>query len=103
MKKKDQLPEDLDCPFCTDESAAPKKKEKKNPDEVIYEFLDRFEKIATFAAAVNQKKTKKAKKEKKKNKKLYKIDKKTGVMSLKKIKKDKIQKPMKRYKPPKKK
>lgn len=102
MIKKKQLPDETECPFCKEEPA-PKNKKKKDADEVIYNILDKLERIAIFVADANKKKKKKAKKTKKTNKKLYKINKKTGVMSLKKIKPDKVQKPMKRYKPPKKK
>lgn len=79
------------------------KKEKLSADEKIYRFLDTTEKIAVILANKQKSKKKKAKKQAKKNKKVGKIDKKTGALVLKKIKKDKVQKPMKRYKPPKKK
>ena len=61
MKKKNQSPEEIDCPFCKDEPDVAKNKTKKDTDEAIYDFLDKLEKIASFAAAVNQKKAKKAK------------------------------------------
>ncbi len=79
-----------------------KQKKKLSTGEKIYIFLDNAEKIATILADREKKKKKKAKKQVKKDKKIGKIDKKTGAVVLKKVKKDKIQKPMKRYKPPKK-
>ncbi len=80
------------------------KKEKKPDIEVrIYKILNTAEKIAVKAAQIHQILKKSAKKKKKKNKKLGKVDKKTGTLILKKEKKEKMQKPMKRYKPPKKK
>ncbi len=79
------------------------KKEKKplSAGERIYNLLDTAEKIATIIADSRKKKKKKTKKQLKKDKKIAKVNKKTGALVLKKIKKDKVQKPMKRYKPPK--
>ena len=79
------------------------KRKKPTADERIYKFLDAAERLAIFLANKQRSKKKKAKKQLKKAKKAYKIDKKTGTLVLKRIKKDKVQKPMKRYKPPKKK
>lgn len=81
---------------------AKNEKKKLTADEKIYNFLDAAEKLARFLANRQKSKKKKAKKQLKKTKKAYKVDKKTGALLLKKIKKDKVQKPMKRYKPPKK-
>ncbi len=82
---------------------AKRQKTKATASERIYKFLDTAEKVATVLAKKQKAKKKKAKKQLKKDKKVGKIDKKTGAVVLKKVKKDKIQKPMKRYKPPKKK
>ncbi len=113
MKRKDKN-EACECCFddvCADmiaEETKPtkankEKKEKLSADEKIYRFLDTAEKIAIILANKQKSKKKKAKKQAKRDKKVGKIDKKTGALVLKKIKKDKVQKPMKRYKPPKKK
>ena len=82
---------------------AKKQKEELSTEEKIYRFLEGAEKVAIFLAEKQKAKKKKAKKQLKKAKKLGKIDKKTGILTLKQIKKDKLQKPMKRYKPKKKK
>ena len=116
MKKKNKKQVCGSCPFdCCEEivadcsSAVEKpckpqiKKEKPSVSERIYNFLDKAEKIAIILAKSNKSKKKKAKKQLKKNKKSGKIDKKTGAVVLGKVKKEKIQKPIKRYKPPKKK
>ena len=113
MKKEKKIEACGSCPFkdCEEIIAEseiiaqePKKqKEKLSTSEKIYNILDTAEKIATILAKKQDKKRKKAKKQLKKDKKIGKIDKKTGAMVLKKVKKNKIQKPMKRYKPPKKK
>ena len=116
MKKKDKKQVCEACPFdsceeiiadCTtvlEEAEKPKKKkEKPSASERIYNFLDKAEKIAIILAKRNKSKKKKAKKQLKKDKKTGKIDKKTGAVVLGQVKKEKIQKPMKRYKPPKKK
>lgn len=112
MKRKDKIEE---CECCLDDACADviaeekkpaqaqKKKKKLSNDEKIYKFLDAAEKVAVFLAERQRSKKKKAKKQAKKDKKVGKVDKKTGALVLKKIKKDKVQKPMKRYKPPKKK
>ena len=83
------------------ESEKPKK--EVDVEERIYNVLNTAEKIAVKAAQIHQILKKSAKKKKKKNKKLGKVDKKTGTLILKKEKIEKVQKPMKRYKAPKKK
>ncbi len=120
MKKEEKLNACDSCPFdggdkiisepeisCKVVEDKPKKtkKHKKalSTSEKIYNFLDKAEKVATALAKSQKKKKKKAKKQLKKDKKVGKIDKKTGAVILKKVKKDKVQKPMKRYKTPKKK
>ncbi len=80
-----------------------RQKKKLSTREKIYKFLDAAEKVAIVLKTNQNAKKKKAKKQLKKDKKIGKIDKKTGAVVLKKVKKDKVQKPMKRYKPPKKK
>ena len=80
-----------------------KAKEKNDISTKIYNFLNFAEKIAVKLAQVNAIRKKQAKKKKKKFKKLGKVDKKTGTLILKKEKVQKTQKPMKRYKAPKKK
>ena len=103
MKAERQNENETVCPFCTEETQAPTKSKKKkiSANETIYFLLDKLEKLAIFAVKMNRKRKKRAKKAKKKNKKVYAINKKTGFIVLKKVKPDKIQKPMKRYKPPK--
>lgn len=83
------------------ESEKPKK--EVDVEERIYNVLNTVEKIAVKAAQIHQILKKSAKKKKKKNKRLGRVDKKTGTLILKKEKTEKVQKPMKRYKPPKKK
>ena len=112
MKRKDKRSE---CECCLDNACADmiakekkptraqKERKKLSTDEKIYNFLDAAEKVAIFLANNQKSKKKKAKKQAKKDKKVGKIDKKTGALVLERIKKDKLQKPMKRYKPPKKK
>ena len=112
MKKQVQTKAE-ECPFecsCDNSVAkekkpaqANKRKKDHSTEEKIYKFLEGVEKVAIFLAEKQKAKKKKAKKQLKKAKKLGKIDKKTGVLTLKPVKKDKVQKPMKRYKPPKKK
>ncbi len=115
MKKKEKTEIEDSClgdaceniiaePEITAEAPKSAKGEKKKPtaSEMIYNILDTAEKVATILAKKQKTKKKKAKKQLKKDKKIGKIDKKTGAVKLKKIKKDKVQKPMKRYKPPKK-
>ncbi|MGM9643998.1 MAG: hypothetical protein ACI3X1_02820 [Eubacteriales bacterium] len=93
-----------DCTTVVEKPDKPQiKKEKPSAGERIYNFLDKAEKIAIILAKSNKSKKKKAKRQLKKDKKSGKIDKKTGAVTLGKVKKEKIQKPMKRYKPPKKK
>lgn len=107
MEMNDQGNKLDDCRECNEVVATkkPAKKEKKklSTDEKIYNFLDAAERLARFVANRQKAKKKKAKKQLKKTKKAYKIDKKTGALLLKRIKRDKVQKPMKRYKPKKKK
>lgn len=109
MKKKKNTPEVYIYVTTDDEGCKkallPAEKEEKKPDieERIYNILNTAEKIAVKAAQIHQILKKSAKKKKKKNKKLGKVDKKTGTLILKKEKTEKVQKPMKRYKPPKKK
>ncbi len=90
-----------------EEMVAPNKtkqrKAKTSTSDKIYKFLDAAERVAIILRNNQNAKKKKAKKQLKKDKKVGKIDKKTGAVVLKKAKKDKVQKPMKRYKPPKKK
>ncbi len=90
-----------DCPCC--EPPAREKKPKPDIETRIYNALNTAEKISVKLAQINQILKKSAKKKKKKNKKLGKVDKKTGTLILKGMKKQKVQKPMKRYKVPKKK
>ncbi len=78
-------------------------KRKPNIETRIYNALETAEKIAVKLAQINQIIKKSAKKKKKKNKKLGKVDKKTGTLILKKEKSQKKAKPLKKYKPPKKK
>ena len=111
--KKQVKNEAAECPFecpCTNMVAEEKKpqrakkpKKELSTEEKIYKFLDGAEKVAIFLAERQKSKKKKAKKQLKKDKKIGKLDKKSGALKLKKVKKDKVQKPMKRYKPPKKK
>lgn len=89
-----------DCPC---ENSTPAVEEKVDFETKIYNILNTAEVIAVKLAQVNQILKKAKKKRKKKIKKLGKIDKKTGTLILKGQKKQKVEKPMKRYKPPKKK
>ena len=86
-----------------DTKKSPRKAEKPDIDERIYNILDKAEKISVKLAQINEIRKKYNKKKKKKYKKNYKIDKKTGPVLLKKDKKAKKAKALKKYKPPKKK
>ncbi len=98
--KKNEKNEINPCPQFED---CPKAKKEVDVEEKIYNALNTAEKIAVKLAQINQILKKSAKKKKKKNKKLGKIDKKTGTLILKGEKKQKAAKPLKRYKPAKKK
>ncbi|MBQ8409145.1 MAG: hypothetical protein IJY39_09820 [Clostridia bacterium] len=92
-----------DCPCCKEGECAPEKKEKVDVETRIYNILNTAERISVKLAQINQILKKAKKKKKKKVKKLGKVDKKTGTLILKGQKKQKVEKPMKRYKPKKKK
>ncbi len=102
MKKNEQKKCCEVCP-CNDTQKCPKAKQKPDTETKIYNFLNTLEKISVKLAQINEIRKKSAKKKKKKIKKFGKVDKKTGTLILKKQKHKKPQKPMKRYKPPKKK
>ncbi len=86
-----------------DTKKSPRKSEKPDINERIYNILDKAEKISVKLAQINEIRKQYNKKKNKKYKKNYKIDKKTGTVLLKKDKKVKKAKALKKYKPPKKK
>ena len=102
MKKTENM-NCADSPCCNGCESAPEKQEKVDVETKIYNILNTAEKISVKLAQINQILKKAKKKKKKKVKKLGKIDKKTGTLILKGQKKQKVVKPMKRYKPKKKK
>lgn len=102
MKKKNKKTMCECCP-CENVENCSEKKKKPDIETRIYNFLNTAERISVKLAQINEILKKSAKKKKKKNKKLGKVDKKTGTLILKGQKKQKVEKPMKRYKPSKKK
>lgn len=102
MKKKNKKAECESCP-CENTEICSEKKKKPDIETRIYNFLNTAERISVKLAQIHEILKKSAKKKKKKNKKLGKVDKKTGTLILKGQKKQKVEKPMKRYKPTKKK